>query len=73
VGLSPALGSKILRSPDIDKDTRLLSPLHVAPTCWWLTPDPTVHVWTALRASASPGKRVSGMNEYIKVIKAYKV
>ena len=33
-GLWPIRGSKILRSPDIDKETRLLSPFQVFPTCW---------------------------------------
>lgn len=63
-GLSPILGSKILRSPDIDRDTRSDCPLQVLPACWWPNPEPTVHVVTAFCVLASPEK-VSVKTQYL--------
>ena len=57
--MSPTLLSKMFRSLDNDNETISSPCVQVLPTCWWFTPEPRVHVVTALRASTSPAQRIN--------------
>lgn len=58
-GLSPTRLSKMLRSPDIESETMLSSSVHVLPTCWWATLEPSDQVTCAFFVSTSPVHHVN--------------